>query len=203
MSNNNEKIQDYFNILLIGDSNVGKTSILERYCNNRFLTYKFNNTLSQIYKKFINQNTLYIGLKFWDINFNEKFFKLYKTIYERTDIIIFICSFDNRKSLDNINIWYQNLLNNIDLSSKLMVLFANKNDLDKKEFNSDNLIFKADSLKLKCFEMSAKNNINIQESFDKLINDILINNVLFKIKNNIRLKIEKDNDNNKGNNCVN
>ena len=203
MSNNNEKIQDYFNILLIGDSNVGKTSILERYCNNRFLTYKFNNTLSQIYKKFINQNTLYIGLKFWDINFNEKFFKLYKTIYERSDIIIFICSFDNRKSLDNINIWYQNLLNNIDLSSKLMVLFANKNDLDKKEFNSDNLIFKADSLKLKCFEMSAKNNINIQESFDKLINDILINNVLFKIKNNIRLKIEKDNDNNKGNNCVN
>jgi small GTP-binding protein len=203
MSNKNEKIQDYFNILLIGDPNVGKTSILERYCNNRFLTYKYNNTLSQIYKKFINQNTLYIGLKFWDINFNEKFFKLYKTIYERTDIIIFICSFDNRKSLDNINIWYQNLLNNIDLSSKLMVLFANKNDLDKKEFNSDNLIFKADSLKLKCFEMSAKNNINIQESFDKLINDILINNVLFKIKNNIRLKINKDNDNNKGNNCVN
>ena len=203
MSNKNEKIQDYFNILLIGDPNVGKTSILERYCNNRFLTYKYNNTLSQIYKKFINQNTLYIGLKFWDINFNEKFFKLYKTIYERSDIIIFICSFDNRKSLDNINIWYQNLLNNIDLSSKLMVLFANKNDLDKKEFNSDNLIFKADSLKLKCFEMSAKNNINIQESFDKLINDILINNVLFKIKNNIRLKIEKDNDNNKGNNCVN
>ena len=203
MSNKNEKIQDYFNILLIGDPNVGKTSILERYCNNRFLTYKYNNTLSQIYKKFINQNTLYIGLKFWDINFNEKFFKLYKTIYERSDIIIFICSFDNRKSLDNINNWYQNLLNNIDLSSKLMVLFATKNDLDKKEFNSENLIFKAESLKLKCFEMSAKNNINIQESFDKLINDILINDVLFKIKNNIRLKINKDNDNNKGNNCVN
>jgi len=201
MSNFNEKIQDYFNILLIGDLSVGKTSILERYCNNRVITTNYNINSSQIFKKFIELKDINILLKFWDINLNENYYKLYKTIYERTDIIIFICSFDNRKSLDNINIWYQKLLNNIDLSTKLMVLFANKNDVEKKEFNTENLNLKGECLKLKCFEMSAKNNINIKESFEKLINEILLNNELFK-KSNILLKNEKNN-NNKGDNCVN
>ena len=201
MSNLKEKIQDYFNILLIGDLGVGKTSILERYCNNRVISTNYNNNSSQIFKKFIELKDFNILLKFWDIDLNENYYKLYKTIYERTDIIIFICSFDNRKSLDNINIWYQKLLNNIDLSTKLMVLFANKNDVEKKEFNTENLNLKGDCLKLKCFEMSAKNNTNIKESFEKLINEILLNDELFK-KNNIHLNNEK-NKNNKGDNCVN
>ena len=196
-----ENIQDYFNILLIGDLNVGKTSILERYCNNRVISTKYNNNSSQIFKKFIKLKEINILLKFWDIDLNENFYKLYQTIYERTDIIIFICSFDNRKSLDNINNWYQKLLNNIDLSTKLMVLFANKNDVENKEFNTDNLNLKGECLKLKCFEMSAKNNINIKESFEKLINEILLNDELFK-KNNIQLKNKKDK-NQKGDNCVN
>ena len=50
MSNLDEKIKDYFNILLIGDLKVGKTSILERYCNNRVMTIKDNNNSSQIFK---------------------------------------------------------------------------------------------------------------------------------------------------------
>lgn len=196
-----ENIQDYFNILLIGDLNVGKTSILERYCNNRVISTKYNINSSQIFKKFIKLKEINILLKFWDIDLNENFYKLYQTIYERTDIIIFICSFDNRKSLDNINNWYQKLLNNIDLSTKLMVLFANKNDVENKEFNTDNLNLKGECLKLKCFEMSAKNNINIKESFEKLINEILLNHELFK-KNNIQLKNKKDKIQ-KGDNCVN
>ena len=35
MESNSESLQDYFSIVMVGDENVGKTSILSKYCNNK------------------------------------------------------------------------------------------------------------------------------------------------------------------------
>ena len=47
-------IKDYFNIVIIGDSSVGKTSILEKYVNNVFESDSNNKKIIEIYKKKIS-----------------------------------------------------------------------------------------------------------------------------------------------------
>ena len=47
----NTNIKDYFNIVIIGDSSVGKTSILEKYINNAFEPNPKGKKLIEIYKK--------------------------------------------------------------------------------------------------------------------------------------------------------
>ena len=44
-------IKDYFNIVIISDSSVGKTSILEQYINNTFQPEQKSKKLIEIYKK--------------------------------------------------------------------------------------------------------------------------------------------------------
>ena len=60
-------VKDYFNIVLVGNPSVGKTSILEKYVNNAFHANLENKKLIEIYKKQICLYTNSYKLKFWDI----------------------------------------------------------------------------------------------------------------------------------------
>ena len=44
-------LQDYFSIVIVGDENVGKTSILNKFCNNKFSFSKKKQKSIEIYKK--------------------------------------------------------------------------------------------------------------------------------------------------------
>ena len=61
-------IKDYFNIVIIGDSSVGKTSILEQYINNTFQPEQKSKKLIEIYKKKICFNPNFYKLKFTSQN---------------------------------------------------------------------------------------------------------------------------------------
>ena len=100
-------LQDYFSIVIVGDENVGKTCILNKYCNNQFSFSKKKQKSLEIYKKTITINGEEIRLKLWDTQYNESYFKLNKQIYERADCIIYACSLNNKDSFINIDSWYQ------------------------------------------------------------------------------------------------
>ena len=56
MESNSESLQDYFSIVMVGDENVGKTSILSKYCNNKFPLTKKKHKSLDIYKKSLEYN---------------------------------------------------------------------------------------------------------------------------------------------------
>ena len=99
-------IRDSFNLVLMGDSSVGKTSILERYCNNCFKTEKYHRKTIEIYKKFITFGDFSYQLKFWDApNFMDTCNDSEINMFHNCDGIIYVCSYDNADSLTHINIW--------------------------------------------------------------------------------------------------
>ena len=49
-------LQDYFSIVIVGDENVGKTSILNKLCNNKFSFSKKKQKSIEIYKKTLELN---------------------------------------------------------------------------------------------------------------------------------------------------
>ena len=159
-------LQDYFSIVIVGDENVGKTCILNKYCNNQFSFSKKKQKSLEIYKKTITINGEEIRLKLWDTQYNESYFKLNKQIYERADCIIYACSLNNKDSFINIDSWYQILTDNIDLSNKQMMILVNKSDLEEERaVSKEEIKQKADSFDMSYYEVSALNGNGLEDAF--------------------------------------
>ena len=167
-------IRDSFNIVLMGDSSVGKTSILERYCNNFFKTEKYSRKTIEIYKKFVTFSDYSYQLKFWDPpNFMDNCNESEINMFRNCDGIIYVCSYDNMDSLTHINTWYQFLTQYIDLSTKEMILFINKKDLTNKKITEKQIDKKSKDLQLEYHEISAKNGENIGKGMKSIINKLI------------------------------
>ena len=176
LSHNKQNIiRDYFNIVLIGDSSVGKTSILEKYVNNSFNIDLQNKKLIEIYKKkiFVHPNTY--NLKFWDITkFIGKSDISELDMFYNCDAIIFVSSYDNQLSLENLNIWYQLLIEYIDLSTKEMIWFINKKDLEEgKVLTKTQIEKKSKDLQLEYYEVSAKTGENIDDGIINIVKKLI------------------------------
>jgi small GTP-binding protein len=169
------KIRDSFNIILMGDSSVGKTSILERYCNDIFKTEKKSKKTIEIFKKKVTFPDNSYQLKFWDTpNIMNNCNKSEKKMLSNCDGIIYVCSYDNSNSLVNINIWYQFLTKYIDLSTKEMILLINKNDLKEgKVITEEQIEKKSKDLQLEYYEVSAKTGENINKGMKSLIKKLV------------------------------
>ena len=169
-------IKDSFNIVIMGDSLVGKTSILERFCNDFFKKEKYANNSLQIYKKIFIYNKKKYLIKFWDPpSFIDNCNNSEINMFNNCDGILYVCSYDNSASLVHINTWYQFLAQYIDLSTKEMALIVNKKDLseENKIINENQIDKKSKDLQLKFFEISAKTGENVFISMKKFINKII------------------------------
>jgi small GTP-binding protein len=168
-------IRDSFNLVLMGDSSVGKTSILERYCNNFFKTEKYYRKTIEIYKKFISFSDYSYQVKFWDApNFMDNCNNSEINMFHNCDGIIYVCSYDNKDSLTHINTWYQFLTQYIDLSTKEMILIINKKDLKEgKVITEEQIDKKSKDLQLEYYEISAKTGENVNKSIKSIIKKLI------------------------------
>jgi len=118
-----------FKFIIIGDHQVGKTSIVRRFVGQKFLAdYRATMGLNIVSHAF-EANGNKISLDLWDIGAQE-FFKRYRKIYYRGAQAAFIV-FDltNRKSFENIKSWHDELREFTDYRDMPIVLIGNKNDL--------------------------------------------------------------------------
>ena len=175
-----------FKIILLGNSGVGKTSILERFAYNKFN----EDVLSTLGLNFVDKNITLnngekINLKIWDTMGQEKFHSLSKSYFRNVDAVLFIFSIDDEKSFKNLKYWIELFsMNNNGKRNIPLYLIENKNDLnrlvDEDEINDflnehDNLKFKSTSAKLE-----EKNEIH--ELFQEL-GEILYNNDINRKEN--------------------
>ena len=199
MESNSESLQDYFSIVMVGDENVGKTSILSKYCNNKFPLTKKKHKSLDIYKKSLEYNGNEFRLKLWDTQYNESNFKLNRHIYERADCIIFVCAINNKDSFTNLDNWYQILSENIDMTNKQMMIIANKSDLDDdRVVGNDEIRQKAEEIDVPFFEVSAMDGSGLQEAFDSMIKRVVSNAYKGESK-----ELKLDENNNSSGNCAN
>ena len=173
--NDLSNIKDYFNIVLVGDSSVGKTRIVEKYVNNAFDLDLKNKKIIEIYKKKISFHPNLYRLKFWDIT---KFIGNNDIsgidMFYNCDGIIFVSSYDNKSSLENLNIWYQLLIEYVDLSLKEMIWLINKKDLKEgKAITKEQIEKKSKDLQLDYYEVSAKTGENIDVGIKNIVKKII------------------------------
>ena len=164
---------DYlYKLLVIGDSGVGKSSILHRFCDNHYS----ENYLSTIGVDFKIITIEHLGkkvkLQIWDTAGQERFRTITSSYYRGVQGAIIVFSVSDLDSFNHIPMW----LNEIEKYSNencCKILIGNKCDVHMKRA-VDYTVAKefADNNKLNYLECSAKQNINIKKLFDVIIDDI-------------------------------
>ena len=80
-----EKGIDRYKVILIGDSNVGKTSILHRFLHNKFKNeYRCTIGVDYCVKSLVLDNKITVDLQIWDTCGQEKFKTLTRQYYQNT-----------------------------------------------------------------------------------------------------------------------
>ncbi|KAI6660289.1 Ras-related protein Rab-10-like [Oopsacas minuta] len=162
-----------FKILLIGDSGVGKTSVLFRFSDDAFNT-TFISTIGIDFKiKTIELDGKKIKLQIWDTAGQERFHTITTSYYRGAMGIILVYDITQQKSFDNIAKWLHNIETHASPDVE-KTLIANKCDMEtKRVISKDQGQRIADEYTIRFFETSAKSNINIDQTFETLARAIL------------------------------
>ena len=161
-------------LLIIGDSNVGKTSMLLNYTDNYFPESHLA-TIGVEYKvKEITTQKYNVVLQIWDTAGQERFRSITKSFFRNTNGILFVYDITSRKSFQSVKDWIKDSEMHDTGFHKLLV--GNKIDLeDKREIKTSELKDFGNKKGIEVIETSAKNRINIDEAFQKIV-EIIIGN---------------------------
>ena len=157
-----------FKVLLLGNSDVGKSSLLLRYVDSVW-NDAFVPTIGVDFKvKTLNINDKKIKMHIWDTAGQERFRTVVATYFRGAHGILLLYDVTNKDSFKNLENWLIEIEKNAQ-EKVLKILIGNKCDLtDDREIQSDE--GKAFALRngMEFMETSAKMNTNVTEAFETL-----------------------------------
>ena len=178
-----------FKIVLIGDSNVGKTNILSKYLQNEFNPDSKATVGVEFGSKTININNNVIKAQIWDTAGTEKYRSITNAYYKGAKGAFVVYDISRKTSFNNIDKWLFDLKNNGDENINI-VLIGNKIDLDnQREVTTEEGEKKAIINKASFIETSAKNGDNIEKAFNLMIENVYEN---FKKENENKENIDSE-----------
>ena len=155
------------NVLLCGDANVGKSSIISRYTKSKFDSIYIESIELEMHKKTFNLNDKTYNYNFFITIGSQRYMENYEYLYKKCDILLFVFDLSNKKSFEYIK---KAKINAKKYSKKeqIHVFVGNKNELLEKEISSLNVKKYCKENWIEYFEVSAKNNINIDRMFFRI-----------------------------------
>ena len=162
-------------IILVGDSSVGKSSILLKYDSNTFLDI-YNATIGMdfIYKD-VQVDGIKIKLQVMDTAGQEKYRSMIPSYFKGVDGIFLVFDLSQRSSFDSLDNWIKIIGNYFNITPNNLILLGNKSDLseiravDKEEIDT----FKDKNKNIEYREISTKNKEEVDNVFEDLVKLIL------------------------------
>lgn len=160
-----------FKLLIIGDSGVGKSSILLRFSDNLF-SGTYITTIGVDFKiRTIEVEGEKVKLQIWDTAGQERFRTITSTYYRGTHGVIVVYDVTNLESFGNVKRWLQEIDQNCD--EVVRILVGNKHDHPERKVTHQEAQTLADQMTITFFETSAKDNYNIEKVFDEITRLVL------------------------------
>ncbi|KAL1228025.1 Ras-related protein [Trichinella pseudospiralis] len=164
---------DYmFKILIIGNSSVGKTSFLFRYCDDSF-TSAFVSTVGIDFKvKTVFRGDKRVKLQIWDTAGQERYRTITTAYYRGAMGFILMYDITNEESFNSVQDWCTQI-KTYSWDNAQVVLVGNKCDMeDERVVSYERGKQLADQLGLEFFEASAKENVHVKAVFERLVDII-------------------------------
>ena len=170
-----EEYDFIFKVLLLGNSDVGKSSLLLRYVDGTW-SDSFVPTIGVDFKiKTMEINSKKVKMQIWDTAGQERFRNVISSYFRGGHGILLIYDVTDRDSFKNLGNWLIEIEKNAN-KDVLKILIGNKCDLEEKRVitQKEGESF-ANSYGMKFFETSAKNDINVSEAFQMLATQLIEN----------------------------
>ena len=158
-------------LLILGDSSVGKSSLMNRFCSEIFSSSHIATIGVDFKYKTIECESKRIKLQIWDTAGQEKYRSIVKTYYKGAMGIILTYAINDRKSFQNVESWMKQISTNA-AQGIIVLLVGNKSDLSERVVEKAEGKRVAESYNISFFETSAKDGENVQEIFHELARQI-------------------------------
>ena len=174
-------------IIVVGDSGVGKTNLINRFATDKFDT----NSKATIGVEFVYK-TLKIGkevikVEVWDTAGQERYRSITSSYYKGARGAIIVYDITNDDSFHNVESWMNEVVKKGKKDIQFLLL-GNKSDLVNDRLVSEEKgIEKARELNMRLFEASALDKTNVNEAFNYLIKEIYLDVRREKMNNNNNL----------------
>ncbi len=157
-------------IIICGNHDVGKTSIIKRYADKEF----DEEHITTLGLDFVTKKYTYEGIdatiKIWDTAGQERFKTLTYSFYKKANGIIIAFDVTDQKTFDNIKNWIDSINEHADQGIP-KILVGNKNDMiDDRKVQLESAKSTAAKYNLKYFDVSAKADNNIKECMEEIFN---------------------------------
>ncbi|CRG83995.1 putative Ras-related protein Rab7 [Talaromyces islandicus] len=192
-------------VIILGDSGVGKTSLMNQYVNKKFsASYKATIGADFLTKEVLVDDRL-VTMQLWDTAGQERFQSLGVAFYRGADCCVLVYDVNNSKSFEALDSWRDEFLIQAsprDPESFPFVVIGNKIDVEenKRMISSKRaMTFCQSKGNLPYFETSAKEAVNVEQAFEVIARSALaqeeadeFNSNDFGDPINIRLDSERD-----------
>lgn len=123
-------------VVLLGESDVGKTALLHQFINKSFRDYKWTTEADYWGQDIVLSHNRTVSLHIWESTGLEKFLTMRTNFYQGADCCILVFDVTNRNSFNSLSSWYDECLtqvNSLHPEHFPFVLLGNKVDLDNHQ----------------------------------------------------------------------
>ncbi|PHJ22019.1 ras-associated protein rap1 isoform 1 family protein [Cystoisospora suis] len=175
-------------IVAIGPEKTGKSCIIKRYCEGRFVVRNACTIGLDYGVKIVDVGGATARVNFFDFSGRPEFAEVRKAFYDNTDGVLLVFDFSRRETFEELEVWLAEAkasglqvglaeerngktiaASRLDLP---VALLANKADVAYREISSEEASAFASSQGMMYFEVSANNGLNIAESLEALFGKI-------------------------------
>lgn len=165
--------ENLIKLLILGDISVGKSNFLFRFIEDKYIVDHLP-TIGFDYKSKIITlpDKSVVKLQIWDTVGQEQFMSINKSLLQKVHGIILLYDITDMGSFEHLDNWFK-VIREVNENANV-ILVANKCDMDDKRLISEEEGNKlATENNISFVEASAKENINVTETFVKIADEIL------------------------------
>ena len=161
----NEPIKNVYKVIVIGDTNVGKSSIAHHAIYGKFEEHEPTVGYENLFFK-IKINDTPMKLDIWDTCGQELYHSLISTYFKDSKIAILVYSIDNKESFEHLEKWMDDIKKNADKDIRILLVGNKLDKIEDRVISSYEVEKFTDDHKIdNFFEASAKEGTNTKEIF--------------------------------------
>lgn len=156
---------DYvFRYTIVGDFSTGKSSLLNRFIYDRFISSHETTIGVEFGSKIISVQDKDIKVQIWDTAGQERFRSICNSYYKNNSVILIVFDVTNWKSFQNLKYWIS-VSKDYLAENSLLCIVSTKNDLKNRKVSNEDIDKFINENNLLYFECSSKENKNIEDIF--------------------------------------
>jgi len=163
----------HYKVVFLGESSVGKTSIVTRFVRSDFFEFQEPTIGAAFQTKSINLDDCTVRMEFWDTAGQERYRSFAPLYYRAAKAAFIVYDITNADSLHNAKHWINELVKQGEPDC-IIVLLGNKSDLTNRQVDYEEVVTFAKENNIIFSEVSAKTGANIDNIMTNIAKELAL-----------------------------